>query len=207
MFSAAGFTFHSSVYDWLVVSGAKAQYKGSGTINGSGDYKFILTAIDGQLNGGGGVDKLRMKAWDSATGTVAYDNQLSASDGADPVTVLGGGSISIKTTGGSAAGESPLASESASGTRYGLLQNSPNPFNPQTVISYEIAAPSRVRIRVFDVSGRLVATLVDGYVEEGRHAVTWNGRTSTGAAASSGEYFVLMDAGSHRDKRTIVLLK
>jgi hypothetical protein len=191
-----------------VVSGARAQYKGSGTINGSGNYRFLLTAIDGQVTGGGGVDKLRVKIWDNATGTIAYDNQPLASDDANPVTALGAGSIAIKTTGGAAAGEEPLASESApKATRYALLQNSPNPFNPQTVISYEVAASSQVRIRVFDISGRLVATLVDGFVEEGQHTATWNGRTSTGAQASSGEYFVLMNAGSHRDKRTIVLLK
>ena len=43
-FSAAGFNFHSTVYDWLVIAGAKAQYKGSGTINDAGDYSFLLTA-------------------------------------------------------------------------------------------------------------------------------------------------------------------
>jgi hypothetical protein len=42
----------------LVIAGARAQYKGLGTVNGSGNYGFLLTAIDGQVNGGGGVDKL-----------------------------------------------------------------------------------------------------------------------------------------------------
>jgi len=69
-FHAASFQFNSAVYEWLVVSGALAQYKGSGTINGAGDYAFMLTAIDGQLPGGGGVDKLRIKIWNKATGAV-----------------------------------------------------------------------------------------------------------------------------------------
>lgn len=94
-FKVGNLNFHSTSYDWLVIAGARAQYKGSGTINGSGDYAFLLTAIDGQINGGGGVDKLRMKIWNKSTGAIIYDNQIGAADGADPVTALGGGSIVI----------------------------------------------------------------------------------------------------------------
>ncbi len=94
-FQAAGLNFHSTSYDWLVIAGPKAQYKGSGTINGTGDYGFILTAMDGSLNGGGGVDKFRIKIWDKASGVTVYDNQMGASDTADPTTVIGGGSIVI----------------------------------------------------------------------------------------------------------------
>jgi uncharacterized delta-60 repeat protein len=94
-FQVANFNFQSTSYDWLVVSGAKAQYKGSGTVNGSGNYGFLLTAIDGALPGGGGQDKFRLKIWDKTTGAVVYDNQMGGADTADPTTVLGGGSILI----------------------------------------------------------------------------------------------------------------
>ena len=96
-FQAAGFNFHSSSYYWLVVSGAKAQYKGSGTVNGVGGYEFLLTATDGQVTGGGGVDKLRMKIWNKATGAVVYDNLLGVSDDINLVNpqAIGGGSIVI----------------------------------------------------------------------------------------------------------------
>ena len=70
--------------------------KGRGRINGGGDYGFLLTAIDGQLNGGGGSDKFRIKVWDKDTGQVVYDNQLGDDDYADPTTVIGGGSIVIR---------------------------------------------------------------------------------------------------------------
>lgn len=83
----AGFSFHSTGYDWLVIGGAKAQYRGSGTINGLGDYEFLLTAIDGGLGGGGGSDRLRVKIWNQSTGAILYDNQLDVSDDADPITV------------------------------------------------------------------------------------------------------------------------
>jgi len=94
-FQVANFNFHGTSYEWLVISGARAQYKGSGTVNGAGNYGFILTAIDGDVKGGGGVDKFRIKIWDKATGTGIYDNQLGASDSADPTTAIGGGSIVI----------------------------------------------------------------------------------------------------------------
>lgn len=94
-FKAGNLNFHSSSYQWLVVSGAKAQYKGSGTINGAGDYGFLLTATDGQLNGGGDVDKFRIKIWDINTNNVVYDNQPLDPDTADAATALVGGSIVI----------------------------------------------------------------------------------------------------------------
>ena len=92
-FHAAGMNFHATSYDWLIVSGAKAQYKGAGTINGAGNYRFILTAWDGQIAGGGGVDRIRMRIWGD-TGIV-YDNQLGAADDDAPTTALAGGSIVI----------------------------------------------------------------------------------------------------------------
>src|SRR6266581_7865386 len=84
-FNVANFNFHSTSYEWLVIAGAKAQYKGVGTVNGVGNYGFILTAIDGEINGGGGVDKFRIKIWDiNNNGTIVYDNQLGASDSDTP---------------------------------------------------------------------------------------------------------------------------
>ncbi len=94
-FKVADLTFKSTSYDWLVIAGAKAKYKGTGTINGTGDYGFQLSAIDGQVSGGGGADKFRIKIWDKVTGQVVYDNQMTAPDDADPTTMLGGGSIVI----------------------------------------------------------------------------------------------------------------
>lgn len=96
-FRAANFNFKSTVYEWLVISGARAQYKGSGTINGSGNYNFMLTAIDGQINGGGGNDKFRLRIWDRSSGGIIYDNQVNGDmgDNATPITIIGGGSIVI----------------------------------------------------------------------------------------------------------------
>jgi hypothetical protein len=95
-FKVANLNFHSTIYEWLVVAGAKAQYKGSGIINGAGNYGFILTAIDGQISGGGGVDKFRIKIWDKNNGdAIVYDNQMTSADSDNPTTTLGGGGIVI----------------------------------------------------------------------------------------------------------------
>ncbi|MCP5524754.1 MAG: tandem-95 repeat protein [Verrucomicrobiales bacterium] len=96
-FKAGDLNFKSTVYQWLVVAGSRAQYKGAGTINGEGTYGFMLTAIDGQLSGPTQPDRFRMKIWETASGTVIYDNQSGTSDGSelDDTTVLGGGSIVI----------------------------------------------------------------------------------------------------------------
>jgi hypothetical protein len=95
-FRAGNFNFKSAQYEWLVVAGARAQFKGSGKVNGSGNYGFMLTAIDGQVNGGGGADKFRIKIWDKNNNdALVYDNQPGADDNSNPTTTLGGGSIVI----------------------------------------------------------------------------------------------------------------
>ncbi|HEY3003568.1 MAG TPA: VWA domain-containing protein [Kribbellaceae bacterium] len=88
-FKAGNLNFHSEDYQWLVVAGTKAVYKGTGTINGSSGYSFMLTATDA------GPDRFRMKIWRTSDGTLVYDNQLGGADGADPTTALSGGSIVI----------------------------------------------------------------------------------------------------------------
>jgi hypothetical protein len=96
-FQAGGFRFHSTSYAWLVVAGARAQFKGEGTVGGSPGYGFLLTAIDGAVNGGGGADRFRIKIWALGTEEVVYDNAAGALDdldGASPQ-ALAGGSIVI----------------------------------------------------------------------------------------------------------------
>jgi hypothetical protein len=93
-FATAGLQFHSDAYHWLVVAGAKALYKGDGAVNGQPGYGFLVSAIDGGVNGDGS-DRFRIKIWHGATGEVLYDNALGAADDSDPMTVIGGGSIVV----------------------------------------------------------------------------------------------------------------
>ena len=94
-FQVAGLNFHSTEYEWLVVSGTRAQFKGSGTLNGSEGFRFMISAVDGDLSQGRPTDGFRIKIWDDTSGGVIYDNQMGDSDRSSSTTALGGGSIVI----------------------------------------------------------------------------------------------------------------
>jgi hypothetical protein len=70
-----------------------------------------------------------------------------------------------------------------------LLQNYPNPFNKTTLIRYHISNNSRVTIRIYDVLGRLVRTLVDEQKQSGYYSVFWDGKAETGIPVASGSYY------------------
>ena len=81
-------------------------------------------------------------------------------------------------------------------------QNFPNPFNPVTTIGYSLATPGHVTIRVYDVSGREVTTLVDKGMDPGRYQVTLRADGLAG-----GVYFARMTAGDYTETKKLVLLK
>jgi hypothetical protein len=157
-FKAGSFNFHSSSYDWLVVAGARAIYKGTGTVNGAGNFGFQLTAIDGQVSGGGGVDKFRMKVWDKATDAIVYDNQMGTTDDADPATALGGGSILIhangsplKAAGGAAEGGS--ASVLTDGELRPIVEEAIRRWAAAGLDADRLAALGTVEVRTADLPG------------------------------------------------------
>jgi hypothetical protein len=88
--------FHSENYLYLVVTGNKARYEGTGTINGKGSYGFVLSTIDGDVTGGNGKDYLRLRIWDKMNNNdPVYDNQPLAGDTADPTMPIGFGNIKV----------------------------------------------------------------------------------------------------------------
>ncbi|MDH3216536.1 MAG: T9SS type A sorting domain-containing protein [Candidatus Krumholzibacteria bacterium] len=88
------------------------------------------------------------------------------------------------------------------------LSNYPNPFNPNTTIRYQVPTISDVTLRIYDVEGRLVRTLVDrpGHAA-GVHTVVWHGRDDRARDLSSGVYFYRLNAGSRSESRRMVLLQ
>jgi len=89
-----------------------------------------------------------------------------------------------------------------------LYQNRPNPFNPSTEISFSLQKRSRVVIRVYDVRGRLINTLLDEVRNPGIYNdVHWMGRNSRGSEMASGVYFYRMRTGSFTDIRKMILLR
>jgi hypothetical protein len=93
---------------------------------------------------------------------------------------------------------------------YALYQNVPNPFNPDTEIRFQIAEnghPSYTCLRVYNILGQGVKTLVKGEIEPGTHFVEWDGRDDSGNDLPSGLYFVRMHSGRFEDVRKMVVLK
>ncbi|NQS98714.1 MAG: T9SS type A sorting domain-containing protein [candidate division Zixibacteria bacterium] len=85
---------------------------------------------------------------------------------------------------------------------YYLAQNAPNPFNPTTAISYQLPAASYLKLVVYDVTGREVSTLVDGWVEAGIHQVSFNA-----SQLASGVYFYRLIAGDFQETKKMILTK
>ncbi len=85
---------------------------------------------------------------------------------------------------------------SAMPTTYNLLPNYPNPFNPTTFIQYELPEESNVTIRIFDIQGREVCTLVNGKQNIGRHTIMWDGKDNLGSQVTSGIYIYQMEAST-----------
>jgi hypothetical protein len=96
-FQAGNLNFKSTAFSWLVISGTtQSQFKGTGTINGAGNYNFLVTAIDGDnFNGTKKPDSFRIKITD-AGGVVIYDNMMGADENSAAALIISGGSIQIQ---------------------------------------------------------------------------------------------------------------
>jgi hypothetical protein len=101
----------------------------------------------------------------------------------------------------------PGAGSDALPTSFGLMQNSPNPFNPTTTISYALPEASDVRISVFNILGQNVKDLVNSHLEAGVHEVVWDGKDASGDQVASGIYFYKISANNFTDTKKMVLLK
>jgi subtilisin-like proprotein convertase family protein len=88
-----------------------------------------------------------------------------------------------------------------------IIGNAPNPFNPRTVIAFELAKSGRVRLDVYDIRGRRVRSLVDGEMGPGVHRILWDGLDERGGAASSGLYFSKLRAGGRTEVGKMLLVR
>jgi hypothetical protein len=88
-----------------------------------------------------------------------------------------------------------------------LYQNRPNPFNPTTEIRFSLAKSDKVEVVIYDVSGRLVKTLVDGKMEAGMHSAVWDGTNDSGSNVGSGVYWSRMKTEEYVSKKQMVVLK
>lgn len=94
-----------------------------------------------------------------------------------------------------------------SSARMALFQSRPNPFNPRTEIRFETPSAGRTRLRVYDIAGRLVRTLVDEDLRAGPHTRIWNGTDNRGHRVSSGVYLYRLEFGNRSATKKLTLLK
>ncbi|MHB1050903.1 MAG: FlgD immunoglobulin-like domain containing protein [Bacteroidota bacterium] len=92
-------------------------------------------------------------------------------------------------------------------TTYALQQNFPNPFNPSTTIEFQLPASGFVELKVYDIAGREVTTLVSDVKNAGTHRIQWNAVDDRGMKVSSGVYFYRISAGQFNQIKKMILLK
>jgi hypothetical protein len=86
--------------------------------------------------------------------------------------------------------------------KFSLFQNYPNPFNPVTRISFNIPVESFVNLTIYDITGKKIATLIDGVTKKGYNTINWNASN-----LSSGIYFYKLEAGSFTEEKKMILIK
>ncbi|MDD3642813.1 MAG: FlgD immunoglobulin-like domain containing protein, partial [Candidatus Krumholzibacteria bacterium] len=162
-----------------------------GTIPSHGGIEVCVAAL--------GVDKSLVGSGEIARILVRSSGAVSIRLVEAEVRDLENRAFELEGTGGYQGPEIPVADA--------LGQNFPNPFNPATTIAFDLARPAAVRIGIFDVSGRLVRTLVDGNVPAGRHEIQWNGLSNAGIGVPSGMYFYRMSTseGFNATRKMIML--
>jgi len=88
-----------------------------------------------------------------------------------------------------------------------LSQNYPNPFNPRTTIEFEMPVTSYVSIKIYNIMGQEVATLVERSFEPGSYSIVWDGTSSSGMRVASGVYLYRFQAGDYREAKKLLILK
>jgi hypothetical protein len=100
-----------------------------------------------------------------------------------------------------------VSTSNLSGSAVRLLQNSPNPFNPMTKITFANSKAGNVELRIFNVRGELVKTLAKQWFPQGEHTLSWDGSTEKGARASSGMYYAQVKSSGATDKIKMMLME
>jgi hypothetical protein len=92
-------------------------------------------------------------------------------------------------------------------TQFALSQNYPNPFNDQTAIRFSLTQRGHVRLKIFDMSGREITTLIDGEKQPGNYTTSWNGKSKGGGESASGFYICQLNVGAKTLVRKMLLVK
>ncbi|RNI28753.1 FlgD immunoglobulin-like domain containing protein [Rufibacter latericius] len=175
--------------------------------NPDGTSKFLVGTSTGLYSTGtlSGRNTTWVREGTNTIGQVPVDMVLSrTTDDLVLVGTHGNGVYSRRYSG-------PLASkeEIATAAQFGLKQNYPNPFRQGavTTIPFNLERAATVKLTVYDLSGRTITTLVNGRKTAGQHQVTWDGRTSSGGALSSGTYLYELTIDGKRYTKRLTFLR
>ncbi len=172
---------------------------GESCVLGAGDYCYPYLADAGNIAYVTSID------WQAKTLTM-WRGQVVPGCRLQPVLVTAGiGAVRVSENGQLLAYLGPdglywgaMTTTGIESETSGLLrlnQNSPNPFNPLTSIKYDVPTNCRVTLRVYDVRGALVCSLIDADLPRGTHQSFWDGRDASGRGMASGSYFARLEAG------------
>lgn len=106
------------------------------------------------------------------------------------------------TTSGTAASTTAIGQP-----KFSLSQNYPNPCNPETTIEYSLADSCHVTLKIYNLSGQLIKTLIDEYQQAGSHKITWYGDNDAGQEVASSVYFYRIKAGDFGSTKKMIVLK
>ncbi|MDH5397352.1 MAG: HYR domain-containing protein [Cyclobacteriaceae bacterium] len=155
-FKAGDLNFHSDIYEWLVVAGENAKFKGVGTINNSGEYGFMITAQDGSYLGKESPDKFRIKIWDKYTEVIVYDNERGVADDQAASTDIAGGSIVVFSGKGNNDNFNKLTTEDVESASRVSVTLYPNPVRHFLKVEYVNVDGTELDYQVVDLSGKVV---------------------------------------------------
>ncbi|MCP4290399.1 MAG: T9SS type A sorting domain-containing protein [bacterium] len=176
----------------------------AGLSDGTGTgWDWATVAFDGESG-----DQLWFKRMDGPTSQSDEPNHVIASSSGEIfVTGYGYGEGSnkdmitvcyqVETT--SAVGDTPMLAS--------FTKAWPNPFNPRITFSFDLPRRDQARLAIYDLRGRQVNTLIEGNLSEGTHTTSWDGRNEIGQNMPAGVYLAIMESGSYRSSRKIVLAK
>lgn len=164
----------------------------------SNDF-FVGIKYDGKDEPRVGIDTVwNNRAWAYIAGDSTW-YQLDSSDYPIPASLM------IRAVVTEVTGIVDISSKVPKG--FSLSQNYPNPFNPSTTIEYDLPRDEWVKVDIYDILGRKVATLVNALQAPGSYSVQWNGRNNEGAESASGVYLCLFQAGNYRAVKKMMLLR
>ncbi len=187
------FKFLGTSLDWMFVDENTSQFKGKGKLNGQNGYAFLAFVSDGRRGINPQGDKIRIVIWKEATNELVYDNFAEQQ--------INLGNIIIKKSGFGKESAEELA---VLPNEFSLSQNYPNPFNPSTSIQYQVSTNSQVTLKIYDILGNEVATLVNEEKEPGIYRVEFS---TQDYQLASGIYLYRLQAGSYVETKKMILMK